>query len=122
MDENAQLKEQLGQATAEAGKPVQPPKAPSETLNYKDAPPDIRRQIEEQAGLIPSQDIDPVQTDQAVKHSQIESTARKDEQAAEQAQASHELQVAQAISGEQQANRQADQADTQMKQKSASKE
>lgn len=120
MDENAQLKEQLGQAQNEAGKPAQPPKTPSETLNYKDAPPDIRRQIEQQAGLVPSQDIDPVQTEQAVKHSQIESQARKDDQAqqqqelsAQQTQDSHELQVAQAVSGEQQANRQADQADKQ---------
>lgn len=31
-----------------------PPKPPIETLNYRDAPPDIRRQIEEQAGLEPS--------------------------------------------------------------------
>lgn len=120
MDENAQLKEQLGQLEGQQGQTAQPPKRPSETLNYKDAPPDIRRQIEAQAGLQPSQDIDPVQTDQAVKHSQIESTARKDEQAqqqqelsAQQAQDSHKLQVAQAVSGEQQANRQADQADKQ---------
>ncbi len=28
----------------------------SESLNYKDAPPDIRRQIEKQAGLVPSQE------------------------------------------------------------------
>ncbi len=33
--------------------PQQPPKI-TETLNYKDAPPDIRRQIEQQAGLQPS--------------------------------------------------------------------
>ena len=37
-----------------------PPQAPtkpvSETLNYKDAPDDIRRQIEAKAGLQPSQD------------------------------------------------------------------
>ena len=33
-----------------------PASTPAETLNYKDAPPDIRRQIEEQAGLTPSKD------------------------------------------------------------------
>jgi hypothetical protein len=33
-----------------------PQKSPMETLNYKDAPPDIRRQIEQQAGLEPSKD------------------------------------------------------------------
>lgn len=31
-----------------------PPKAPTESLNYRDAPPDVRRQIESQAGLQPS--------------------------------------------------------------------
>lgn len=36
-------------------KSPQQPKAPSESLNYKDAPPDIQRQIEAQAGLQPSQ-------------------------------------------------------------------
>jgi len=37
---------------------LKPPevKPPSESLNYKDAPPDVRRQIEQQAGLQPSQD------------------------------------------------------------------
>lgn len=36
--------------------PPPPPekKAPEETLNYKDAPPDVQRQIEEKAGLAPS--------------------------------------------------------------------
>lgn len=32
-----------------------PPRTPAETIAYKDAPPDIRRQIEAQAGLKPSQ-------------------------------------------------------------------
>jgi hypothetical protein len=35
--------------------PPPPPKMPMETLNYKDAPEDIKRQIEAQAGLQPSQ-------------------------------------------------------------------
>ena len=35
--------------------PMGPAKTPSETLNYKDAPPDVQREIEKQAGLEPSQ-------------------------------------------------------------------
>ena len=35
--------------------PSGPEKTPSETLNYKDAPPDVQREIEQQAGLQPSQ-------------------------------------------------------------------
>jgi len=46
-----------------------PPKQPSETLNYKDAPPDIKRQIEQQAGLQPSQmsDLTPEQEMKAME-------------------------------------------------------
>lgn len=50
MDENAQLKGQLNMPQA-----GQAPRSPSESLNYKDAPPDVKRQIEAQAGLQPSQ-------------------------------------------------------------------
>ncbi len=35
--------------------PEEPKKSPSETLNYKDAPPDVQREIEAQAGLQPSE-------------------------------------------------------------------
>ncbi len=42
-------------ATDPTGAAAKPPKLPSESLNYKDAPDDIKRQIEEQAGLQPSQ-------------------------------------------------------------------
>jgi hypothetical protein len=42
-------------------------KPPSESLNYKDAPPDIQRQIEAQAGLQPSQ-MGHLQPDQADVH------------------------------------------------------
>lgn len=38
--------------------PPPAPKLPSESLNYKDAPNDIKRQIEQQAGLQPSQEPD----------------------------------------------------------------
>lgn len=40
---------------------AQQPKLPSESLNYKDAPEDIKRQIEAQAGLQPSTMTSPVQ-------------------------------------------------------------
>jgi hypothetical protein len=50
---------------AEMG-PPQPQATPSESLNYKDAPPDIRRQIESQAGLAPSHD----ESAQSVRHPQ----------------------------------------------------
>jgi hypothetical protein len=38
-----------------------PQKNPSESLNYKDAPEDIKRQMEQQAGFQPSQDVSPIQ-------------------------------------------------------------
>jgi hypothetical protein len=56
-----QLMRSLGPMGAPSGEPgapgAQPPAAtPAESLNYKDAPPDVKRQIEEQAGLTPSKD------------------------------------------------------------------
>jgi hypothetical protein len=54
---------------------AKPPKSPTESLNYKDAPEDIKRQIEMQAGLQPSQltspdqqNIDLKKFDTAAKH------------------------------------------------------
>lgn len=48
--------EQLRQMVAQQAANQKPPqKSPVESLNYKDAPPDIQRQIEAQAGLQPSQ-------------------------------------------------------------------
>lgn len=56
----------------EAPKPQEaqgpPPKTPSESLNYKDAPEDIKRQIEQQAGLQPSQGLSPAGTQQMQQH------------------------------------------------------
>ncbi len=49
------ISEQPSQAMMAAMQNKGPEKPPSESLNYKDAPEDIRRQIEEQAGLQPSQ-------------------------------------------------------------------
>ncbi len=53
------------QAQIAASQPPAPPtpKPPSESLNYKDAPPDIRRQIEAQAGLKPSEMKETVASD-----------------------------------------------------------
>lgn len=116
MDENAQLQQQLAELQGQANQPQQTPqpvKTPSETLNYKDAPADVRRQIEQQAGLQPSQMEDPVETEQAVKHSQIISTAAKDEQAA----ASHELATATAAAGHDLSVKQAESQEKQAAQK-----
>jgi hypothetical protein len=57
----SQTVQQMGQALQELIQKSQekPVKAPSESLNYKDAPEDIKRQIEAQAGLQPSQSITP---------------------------------------------------------------
>jgi hypothetical protein len=48
----------------ETGLPLQqdgpPAKTPAESINYKDVPPDVKRQIEKQAGLTPSK-MDPAQ-------------------------------------------------------------
>lgn len=61
----------------------QPTALPHESLNYKDAPEDIKRQIEGQAGLQPSQSVSPAATQQALQHSQI---IGQDQQSANQPQ------------------------------------
>lgn len=100
-EEVAQAQAQAAQAAAQASQT--PPKAPSETLNYKDAPEDVKRQIEEQAGLQPSQGMSPAATQQALQHSQIIASHNQ----TQQADASHQLATAQAVSQEQQAGQQA---------------
>lgn len=68
-----QAMQQKMQQQAQAGqKPAQQPKAPSESINYKDAPEDVKRQIEQQAGLQPSQGISPTGSDQMIKHQQAD--------------------------------------------------
>lgn len=57
--------EQVQQMIAEAMKAQR--KSPTETLNYKDAPEDIKRQIEEQAGMQPSVGTSPVQQEMDIK-------------------------------------------------------
>lgn len=51
-----QLRQMVAQQSQQQGPAQKPPKSPVETLNYRDAPPDIQRQIEAQAGLQPSHD------------------------------------------------------------------
>lgn len=70
-----------------AQEPQPQPKMPSESLNYKDAPEDIKRQIEQQAGLQPSQSVSPAGTQQAVAHHGMAIDAQQtqlDQQAAPQ--------------------------------------
>lgn len=45
-----------------------PAEKPKESLNYKDVPEDIKRQMEAQAGFTPSKSISPAGTDQVEKH------------------------------------------------------
>lgn len=45
-----------------------PQKPPTESISYKDAPEDVKRQMEVQAGMTPSKGISPAGTDQIVKH------------------------------------------------------
>lgn len=60
-----------------AGAQPQPPKMPSESLNYKDAPEDIKRQIEQQAGLQPSQMQSPGQTELDQKQQQLDQASQQ---------------------------------------------
>lgn len=62
---------QMEQQKQEMSQQPQQTALPHESLNYKDAPEDIKRQIEEQAGLQPSQSVSPAATQQALQHSQI---------------------------------------------------
>lgn len=53
------------------------PKAPSESLNYKDAPEDIKRQIESQAGLQPSSMQSPIQAGIDQKQQQLDQAGQQ---------------------------------------------
>lgn len=99
-----QTMQQNMQAQAQAGqKPAQQPKAPSESINYKDAPEDVKRQIEQQAGLQPSQGISPTGTEQIMKTQQTE---------LQQQQAQHKM-ILDQTNQELQARNQVETADTQ---------
>lgn len=65
----------LADTSAATGESQKPPKLPSESLNYKDAPEDVKRQIEAQAGLEPSQMISPVQEELEQKQQQLDQAA-----------------------------------------------
>lgn len=77
------------------------PEQPKQLLNYKDAPEDIKRQMEAAEGYIPSKGISPAGTDQAVAHSQAISTAKQDALAAKD----HALSVATAADNSAQAQK-----------------
>lgn len=85
--QNQELTQKLQEAEQKAN--VKPP---AQILTYKDAPEDIKRQMEQADGYTPSQGVSPAATDQALKHAKIESEAAK----TQQAQDGHVLAVAQA--------------------------
>lgn len=66
MNPDAPSPQELEAQMQNQGAQPAPPRPPSETLNYKDAPEDIKRQIEAQAGLEPST-INPVTPAEALK-------------------------------------------------------
>jgi hypothetical protein len=47
------------------------------TINYKDAPEDVKRQMESEAGFTPSETISPIAVDQAIKIKAAETAANK---------------------------------------------
>jgi hypothetical protein len=49
------------------------------TINYKDAPEDVKRQMEAEAGFTPSETVSPMAIEQAVKMKQAETAAKKPE-------------------------------------------
>ena len=57
-----------------------PQKPPSESINYKDAPEDIKRQMEQQAGFQPSRMQSPVANEQSMKQAQLFLNANKENQ------------------------------------------
>jgi hypothetical protein len=69
--------QQAEQQPQDGAQGAQPPKAPSESLNYKDAPEDVKRQIEAQAGLQPSQGTSPVQAQVDQKQQQLDQSAQQ---------------------------------------------
>ena len=57
----------------------QPDNPELDAIPYKDAPEDIKRQMEAKAGLVPSKEISPVGTDQLVKHTNLAQAPMKEE-------------------------------------------
>jgi len=66
--ENQQLQKKIDELQMKAAAST---KQPSESINYKDAPEDVKRQMEAQAGLEPSGEESPAGTDQMLKKAQV---------------------------------------------------
>jgi hypothetical protein len=81
-----------------------------DAIPYKEAPEDIKRQMEAKAGLQPSQEVSPVGTDQAIK-------VKNAQESTVQADRSHELSVAQFQQSSQQAEKSNELQEKALKQK-----
>jgi hypothetical protein len=86
-----------------------------DAIPYKDAPEDIKRQMEEKAGLVPSKGISPIGAEQSLK-------VMNAQQSASQADKSHELSVAQFAQSGQQAQQSHELQKEQLKQKGGQRE
>lgn len=82
------------------------------SINYKDAPEDVKRQMEADAGFQPSETISPSGSDQIAKHAQIQ-------QGAQQGDRQHAVQVAQLAQTQQQQEQEAELAQQQLDQASS---
>jgi hypothetical protein len=81
--------QQAMQEQAQQQGDTQQPKLPSESLNYKDAPEDIKRQIEAQAGLQPSTMQSPVQDGIDQKDAELQIKAHQAAHGQNMAEAQH---------------------------------
>lgn len=84
----------------------------SVSINYKDAPEDIKRQMEASAGFDPSKTLSPAATEQIAKHAALSHKAQELQQAQLEAQQAADAQKQQIAIAQQQAD-QAGQAQTQ---------
>lgn len=66
--------------------PEEPPKPPNQSMNYKDAPPDIQRQIEQREGYVPSTQPTPGQIDQQIKVASAAQNGQEKKQSASEQQ------------------------------------
>ena len=75
---------------------AEPPVKESVSINYKDAPEDVKRQMEVGAGFEPSQTLSPSATEQITKHKQLEHSAMESDRQHEREMAKIEVQRQQA--------------------------
>ncbi len=68
------------QALKDSGVAVKPPVKESVSINYKDAPEPIKRQMEQAAGFQPSTQPSPAYTDNAIKSAKIAAEMQKTQQ------------------------------------------